>query len=1411
MNQKMFLMIMFCFFAISLSYAINISGGITLTEDFTIGTTATATLSPDWKVDKNTTVRTVGTYTSAVTATERSGGNAMGTTAANGIYNYGAGDAATATDRSVGWISSGNATKSGNLYVQLVNNGNTAIGNFTISFDVEKYRKGTNAGGFSIQMYYSADGATWTSAGSDFLVSFPGVDADNAGYTTAPGATTSISLMSLPQALVASDTLYLAWNYSVTSGAVTSYAQALGIDNVVITANSSGPSLPSLSTTAISEITPTTASSGGNIVFDGGSGISARGVCWNTGGAPIITDSHTSDGTGASSFVSTITGLTASTAYHVRAYATNSTGTAYGNELTFTTGGNGPPPAPVAVTATSITYNSFIANWNNVAEATSYRLDVSTTESFTSFIAGFEDVSVNALAHAVNGLTFSTTYYYRVRAVNADGASPNSNTISVLTDVSPEIPNAPVALAASGVSSSGFIAGWNASTNATSYHLDVSSSDTFSSFVTGYEDLVVNGLTQSVSGLSATSTYYYRVRASNISGTSTNSNIITVFTNEAGTIILTEGFEDASTGTPPVGWTLSAPGSYILSNGANSHGGTNYAGVNAMNGWVMTPLLVNPTELFFWGRTSGTTSNFTITLQSSPDLSSWTDVTTYIANGTDTGTVNSTYSQKNAGLNLTGSYYLRWMMTARTGGSFYFDDVEVTSGSVIPTIPTAPVALAATSIVAVGFTANWHASISATSYRLDVSTSNAFDSFVLGYEDLIVEDITQSVSGLNAATNYYYRVRAVNHVGTSTNSNVITVLTANTSVIPEAPIAETASGITSAGFIANWNVSTNATSYFLDVSLTNAFTTFVTGYQNLTVNDTLKLVTGLSSLTNYYYRVRADNIAGTSVNSNIIEVMTTDFDPNFTYYNPVAGLTGNALKTGLTNLISTNTYSSYNGAKVIMFQQLDNTNGVVRCVYTGRDFPIASDYSGQNSPNTEHTYAQSWFTASASVEKADLHHLFVTESTVNSTRGNLPFGKAITTTTTFPSFNGYVSKKGTDYNGQIVFEPADQHKGDLARALLYFNVRYEESLFIQNVDQLPACIQWNYLDPPSPAEIARNNQIYSVLSNKNPFVDHPEYVTSIYVPTATNTMLNFAPVSSSVQENVGIVHLSIQIQNSNTYASTAMVVLKSGNAAHLGNFTPVNVTFPASSTTAVSVDVSVTDDDISDGNENFVFEIQNAQGGYYAIPGLQNDYTLTVEDNDGGIPVPVALPAIQVSNTSFIAHWLPVNGINSYSLDVATDADFSSFVGNLHNFVLGDTTYTVSNLEQGHSYYYRVRSVMNDAQSTNSNLIMIILTGNQDPTVSVPITGIRSIYPNPFNPETTIQYSLAKSGLINIEIYNVKGQKVITLVSQNQSAGNYSQVWNGKNDQGKSLSSGIYYVRMKSANDSSVRKVVLMK
>jgi hypothetical protein len=103
--------------------------------------------------------------------------------------------------------------------------------------------------------------------------------------------------------------------------------------------------IPTVTTSSVTDVSINTATCGGNVTYDGSSNVTSRGVCWNTSGTPTISDTYTSDGTGTGAFTSSITGLLSNTTYYVRAYATNSIGTGYGSVNSFTTSSSSTPPS----------------------------------------------------------------------------------------------------------------------------------------------------------------------------------------------------------------------------------------------------------------------------------------------------------------------------------------------------------------------------------------------------------------------------------------------------------------------------------------------------------------------------------------------------------------------------------------------------------------------------------------------------------------------------------------------------------------------------------------------------------------------------------------------------------------------------------------------------------------------------------------------------------------------------------------------------------------------------------------------------------------------------------------------------------------------------------------------------------
>ena len=199
--------------------------------------------------------------------------------------------------------------------------------------------------------------------------------------------------------------------------------------------------VPEVTTADVSEITDTTAQCGGTITSDGGATVTARGVCWSKYQTPTIYDNKTSDGTGESSFTSYITGLTASTTYYVRAYATNSAGTGYGSAMSFTT--EEAPNVPELVTADVSEITDTAAQCGGTitsdggATVTAHGVCWSTNQNPTVANDTTNDgTGAGSFTSYITGLTASTTYYVRAYATNIAGTGYGS-AMSFTTEEAP--------------------------------------------------------------------------------------------------------------------------------------------------------------------------------------------------------------------------------------------------------------------------------------------------------------------------------------------------------------------------------------------------------------------------------------------------------------------------------------------------------------------------------------------------------------------------------------------------------------------------------------------------------------------------------------------------------------------------------------------------------------------------------------------------------------------------------------------------------------------------------------------------------------------------------------------------------------------------------------------------------------
>jgi uncharacterized membrane protein YeaQ/YmgE (transglycosylase-associated protein family)/predicted nucleotidyltransferase len=222
-----------------------------------------------------------------------------------------------------------------------------------------------------------------------------------------------------------------------------------------------------------------------------------------------------------------------------------------------------------------------------------------------------------------------------------------------------------------------------------------------------------------------------------------------------------------------------------------------------------------------------------------------------------------------------------WNIKNLSSGTFYWSVQAVDhsfKGSVFaqeqnftPEPPSVPEAISATNISYTGFTANWKLTSGAVGYFVDIATDVDFTNYLSDYQNKDVFNVTSiQIAGLSVGTTYYYRIRAYNQVGISGNSNVVSVDTPMLD-IPSVPEAISATNISYTGFTANWNLTSGAIGYSLDIATDVDFTNYLSDYQNKDVFDvTSYQITGLVVGATFYYRVRAYNQAGTSGSSNII-------------------------------------------------------------------------------------------------------------------------------------------------------------------------------------------------------------------------------------------------------------------------------------------------------------------------------------------------------------------------------------------------------------------------------------------------------------------------------------------------------------------------------------------------------------
>ena len=524
------------------------------------------------------------------------------------------------------------------------------------------------------------------------------------------------------------------------------------------------------------------------------------------------------------------------------------------------------------------------------------------------------------------------------------------------------------------------------------------------------------------------------------------------------------------------------------------------------------------------------------------------------------------------------------------------------------------------------------------------------------------------------------------------------------------------------------------------------------------------------------------------------------------YYESAYKLYGTSLRLALHNIIKGHTEVSY-ASLWTYYQTTDKKpNGKVWDMYSDipggtppYEFTFITKQCGNYSVegdcyNREHSWPKSWFN-DLTPSYSDMFHLFPTDGKVNGYRSNYPYGNV--SNPTWTSLNG--SKLGPNtfpgYTG-IAFEPIDAYKGDFARSSMYMSVRYylEDSGWSTSAGTNKSDLlswyanlfyDWSMRDTISQKEIDRNNAIYGIQKNRNPFIDHPEFAAEIWKTT-------MAPSVVLVKEE----NLSLILIDFSRYLDST-VALNSQNFVFdnsVGN--------PSSIQWGVNNDFSkilISVPTLAQGT-TYSIQIRNLKSINNVV---MNDTVITFKTS-GALPVELASFSAEVTGNKVELNWQTATEKNNKGFCI--ERKFSETWSEIA-FVNGKGTSTEN---ANYSYTdllalkgriaYRIKQVDYDGSFSYSNEVEVLFAGIAENFE------LFQNYPNPFNPETEINYQLNENSFATLKVYDVLGTEVAELVNNWMEAGMHKITFNAS-----SLSSGIYFYSLTAGKNHEMRKMIVIK
>ncbi|WP_291146588.1 endonuclease [Flavobacterium sp. UBA7680] len=590
------------------------------------------------------------------------------------------------------------------------------------------------------------------------------------------------------------------------------------------------------------------------------------------------------------------------------------------------------------------------------------------------------------------------------------------------------------------------------------------------------------------------------------------------------------------------------------------------------------------------------------------------------------------------------------------------------------------------------------------------------------------------------------------------------------------------------------------------------------------------------------------------------------------YYNTATG-TGYTLKTQLYNIIKGHTdngyaglYTTYQTSDVDNFYENDGTvldmysenpSGTDPYNYSTGSTQRCGNYSAEGDCyNREHIIPQSVFNEQSPMV-ADAHFITPTDGKVNGMRSNYPHGTVSSATYTSQNGGKLGSSSVSGYSG-TVFEPINAFKGDIARMYFYFATRYENTVAgysyamfdgssnkVFTTAFLNLLLAWNAQDPVSAREIARNNAIYARQNNRNPYIDHPEYVNQIWggtpsgdtqAPTTPTSLASTSKTATSISLSWTASTDNVAVTGYDVYANSAYKTTVSGTTATITGLTAstaysiyVKAKDAAGNASASSNTISITTNSSGTGTatdllfseyiegsgNNKALEIANNTGSSVSLSA----YTIKKQTNGAGSwSTGLALSGTLTTGSKFVivnssisstcfspssanisttATELTFNGNDAVGLfknGVLIDI-IGTFNGGTANFAVDVTLRRKSTVTSPSSTFNLSSQWDSYTQDTCNNLASKIAKPIEEEVVELSDEIV--VFPNPSDEIFNIVLDNSDSPY-SIEILSFSGQKVFEKQNATDSVISVSH-----------LSSGIYIAKITRDSKTIIKKIVI--